>query len=163
MNIRLLRGQVVVREDLGADTAHLSQIIIPELGTAEERQRARKWHRGVVLAKGAPMLTTKGVEVPHGFEVGDIVVFHWIHRERSWTREWVDGKFAAWIPQAAIDAVIGESLMLSGALPHAKTLAAAVPGNDGRVCFACRYDVFAHLIHTDRRNERWLCPTEVAT
>jgi co-chaperonin GroES (HSP10) len=111
MNIRLLRGQVVVREDLDADTSHFTHIVVPGVNDDERhdpdaRQRARKWHRGVVLAKGAPMLTPKGVEVPHGFEVGDVVIFHWIHREKSWTREWVDGKLAAWLPQAAIDAVV---------------------------------------------------------
>lgn len=111
MRVRLLRGQVVIREDLRADTRHFRHIIVPGVSNAERhdpdaRQRARTWHRGNVLAMGAPMLTSKGVEVPHGFAVGDDVIFHWQHREKSWTRPWVDGELACWIPQAFVDAVI---------------------------------------------------------
>lgn len=112
--IRLLRGQVVIRENLTADTSHYTHIVIPNVSNAERHdadaiQRARTWHRGIVLAMGAPMLTPRGVEVPHGFAVGDDVLFHWAHHEKAWTREWVDGLPACWVPQAFVDAVVATS------------------------------------------------------
>lgn len=109
MNVRLLRGQVVIREDLSADTAHYKHIVVPGVDTTNDPNavaKARKWHRGRVLAMGAPAMTSKGVEVPRGFEVGDMVIFHFVHREKSWTREWTDGQLAVWVPQDAVDAVL---------------------------------------------------------
>jgi co-chaperonin GroES (HSP10) len=111
MNIRLLRGQVVIRENLTADTNHYRHIVIPDVSDAEKydadaRQRARKWHRGTVLAMGAPMLSKTGAEIVPEFKVGDEVLFHWQHREKSWTREWIDGLLACWVPQAFVDAVL---------------------------------------------------------
>jgi len=147
MNIKLLRGRVVIREDLGADHAHLKHIVVPQAvlddhPTAEARRRT--WHRGTVLAMGAPARTKRrkcrecagtgrvdvpcdpdpslvydkcfrcggsgglgGVEVPYGFDVGDTVLFHWVHLEKGWTVEWVDGEAAAVVPQECVDAVVG--------------------------------------------------------
>ena len=109
MNIRLLRGQVVIREDRKADTRHYTQLIVPDVSTAHDKDaiaRARKWHRGKVLAVGSPVLTRKGHEVPHGFGVGDDVLFHWEHYEAGFTRPWVDGELACWVPQMCVDAVV---------------------------------------------------------
>jgi len=111
MRIRLLRGQVVIREDLQASTRHYRNIVVPGVLDAEKynpdaRQESRTWHRGIVLAMGAPMLTPTGAEVEPGFAVGDDVVFHWEHLERGWTRPWTDGELAAWVPQYCVDAVI---------------------------------------------------------
>lgn len=100
---------VVVRENYKADTAQYTHIIVPDVSTEHDKDavaRNRKWHRGVVLAKGAPAMTTKGVEVAHGFEVGDTVLFHWINYEKGFTRPWEDGELACWVPQVAIDAVV---------------------------------------------------------
>lgn len=107
--IRLLRGRVVIREDLKADTRQYTSIIVPDVSTSHDKDaiaRARKWHRGTVLAKGAPVLTCEGVEVPHGFEVGDDVLFHWEHYEAGFTRMWEDGEPACWVPQVCVDAVV---------------------------------------------------------
>lgn len=95
--IRPLRGQVVIREIKEASGM---------LWTPEPDPRSVKTHRGVVLAMGAPARTSKGVEVPHGFQVGDVVQYHWVHRERDYTRPWTDGEPACWIPQECVDGVI---------------------------------------------------------
>jgi co-chaperonin GroES (HSP10) len=101
-----MRGQVVIRENLTSDTDQFTHIIVPELGTWEERQGKRMSHRGTVLAMGAPALTRRDMEVPPGFSVGDEVVFHWTHLEKAWTRPWIDGHPAVWVPQACVDAVV---------------------------------------------------------
>ncbi len=107
-SIRLLRGQIVVREHLNADTEQFTHLIIPGVSTAHDKDaqaRSRTWHRGEVLAKGPPAL--HGVhEVPHGFEVGDTVLFHFGHNEKAFTRPWTDGEPAVWLPQQAISAVL---------------------------------------------------------
>ncbi len=106
--IRLLRGMVVIREHTKADTEQFRNIIIPAVSTQHDRHavaRARKWHRGTVLAMGPPALTKKGAEVPHDFKVGDVVYFHFVHHEEGFTRPWSDGELATWVPQSAIDAV----------------------------------------------------------
>jgi co-chaperonin GroES (HSP10) len=106
--IRVLRGRVIVREDLRADTEHYRHIIVPDVSTQHDPDAiavARTWHRGTVLAMGAPALTKKGVEVPHGFAVGDQIYWHFVHNERSWTLTWIDGERAVALPQSCIDAV----------------------------------------------------------
>ncbi len=102
--IRLLRGQTVIRENHHADVAHFKHIIVPE--TYRDNARGRAWHLGEVLAMGPPMQTPRGVEVAPGYSVGDTVIFHWGHHEKSFTREWIDGELAVWVPQSAIDAVV---------------------------------------------------------
>ena len=96
MGVRLLRGQVVVREELEASAF---------LWTPSGDPRETVTHRGRVLAKGPPALLM-GHEVPHGFEVGDLVIFSWSHHEKSFSREWVDGEKAAWIKQSDVHAVV---------------------------------------------------------
>lgn len=107
--IRLLRGQCVIREDLRADYRKYSSIFVPDVWTTDDKDavaRARTWHQGVVLALGAPVLTAGGAEVPPGYAVGDTVVFHWEHHEKAYTRPWVDGENACWIPQGCVDGVV---------------------------------------------------------
>lgn len=109
MKIRLLRGQVVVREDLDADFEQYKHVIRPGIAYSDlpdELARKRTWHRGVVLAKGTPAKNKWGNEIAQGFEVGDIVLFHWEHHEKSFTRPWTDGKNACWLTQWCIDAVV---------------------------------------------------------
>src|SRR5258706_5210064 len=99
--VRLMRGQVVIREDKNTLQREYQNIIVPE---AQDRERTS--HRGVVLAMGPPMQTKRGVDVPHGFMVGDVVQFHWEHLEKAWTNRWTDGLMAAWVPQKFVDAVV---------------------------------------------------------
>lgn len=109
MKIRLIRGQVVVREDLLADYAQYTHIKIPGVDfsdTPDAIARKRTWHRGIVLAKGEPAKDKWGNEIAQGFEVGDAVVFHFEHHEKSFTRPWTDGKNAVWLPQWCVDAVL---------------------------------------------------------
>lgn len=106
--MRLLQGRVVVREHLNADVEEFTHIIVPAVSTRDDRDaimRNRTWHRGTVLAVGPPA-QFHGNDVPLGFEVGDVVLFHWVHSEVGNTRPWTDGLPACWIPQNAIDAVI---------------------------------------------------------
>jgi len=103
--VRVMRGQIVIREDRGAYHGQTT-ILIPELGTYREQQERRTVHRGRVLAMGPPARTRKEAEVPPGFSIGDEVIFHWTHLEKAWTREWIDGEEAVWIPQQNVDAVI---------------------------------------------------------
>jgi hypothetical protein len=96
---RPLRGQVVIRERKIPASALI--------WGPEGNPRDVKSHRGVVIAMGEPAhLFPGGPEVPHGFVVGDEVVFHFNHLERAWTRPWVDGVDAVWVPQALVDGVI---------------------------------------------------------
>lgn len=111
--MRVLRGRVIIREDLKADTRQYTHIIAPDVSTKDDADAvavARTWHVGTVLAKGPPALTRKGVEVPHGFEVGDTVYFHWAHYEKGFTRVWEDGELACWVPQECVDAVVEKEL-----------------------------------------------------
>lgn len=106
---RLLRGRVVIREDMKADVDQYTHIVVPDVWTCDDKDaiaRARSWHRGTVLAMGPPALTKRGVEVPFGFGVGDTVLFHFEHHERAATRPWVDGQDAVWCPQQCVDAVV---------------------------------------------------------
>ncbi len=99
--IRLLRGQVVVRQL----TEHTGRVIIPDYSRREYHRDAVS-HRGVVLAMGAPAQMPNGVEVAPGFQVGDVVQFHWSHNEENFTHEWEDGRMACWIAQDCVDAVL---------------------------------------------------------
>ena len=98
MNIRLMRGQVVVRE--------IKQPASTVLWSPDEAPRQVKTHRGRVLGLGAPALEHGKVEVPHGFKVGDEVIYHFTHHQEAHTRLWVDGEEATWIPQGNVDGVI---------------------------------------------------------
>jgi co-chaperonin GroES (HSP10) len=97
MKIRPLRGQVVVRE-----IPHEASAIL----WTPTNPRAVLVHRGRVLAMGPPAQTARGVDVPHGFSVGDEVLYsHQIH-ERSFARPWTDGEAASWVPQEAVSGVV---------------------------------------------------------
>ena len=93
--VRIPRGQVVVRE-----TRQQYSIIVPVEGPREV-----KTHRGYVLAMGPPAQVS-GHDVPHGFAVGDEVIFHWEKSEKAFTRAWIDGEDACWMMQHEIDGVI---------------------------------------------------------
>ena len=102
MRIRLMRGQVVVREENPPASASLW---MPEQGPRQVRT-----HRGVVLGLGPPSRLTEhpdSPEVPYGFGVGDVVQFHFavMGTQEARTRAWVDGKPATWMTQAEIDGV----------------------------------------------------------
>ena len=112
MHVRLMRGQVVVRE--------LPQEHSKVLWTPEDGPRKVRTHKGRVLEMGPPMLRcvvnktggctldgcTHDVEVPHHFKKGDVVVYHFTHHQDAHTRNWVDDEPASWVPQYNIDAVI---------------------------------------------------------
>jgi hypothetical protein len=109
MTIRLLRGQVAIRENLRAQYSQFKHIIVPDRSTKHDKdaiQYDRTSHRGIVLGMGAPALTPNGVEIDPGFGVGDEVIFHFAHLEKAWTAVWEDGERAVWIPQMFIDAVV---------------------------------------------------------
>jgi hypothetical protein len=100
--IRLMRGQVVVRE---LDVSPSGVLWTPEAGP-----RQVKTHRGVVLGMGPPARLTEhpsSPEVPHGFEVGDVVQYHFaaVGTQAARTRAWTDGEPATWLCQPEIDAV----------------------------------------------------------
>jgi hypothetical protein len=102
MNIRLMRGQVVIRE--------LEPRPSERLWTPTRGQNDVTTHVGRVLAKGPPARLTDhphSPEVPHGFEVGDVVQYHFgaMGTQEARTRAWIDGKPATWMTQAEIDAV----------------------------------------------------------
>jgi len=102
LGFRPMRGQVVVRE-IKDEYATIRGVY--RLGG---NPREVKIHRGTVLAIGAPMLTAKGAEVPHGFSGGDVVLYSFQHNERAFTYPWSDDKPATWIPQWAVSAVLEE-------------------------------------------------------
>lgn len=93
MKIRLLRGQVVVRERY--------DVASKVLWTPDPNDRHTKTHTGEVLAMGPPI---RGIDP--GFVVGDVVQFHFEHNREAWTRPWpLDGEMAIWVPQSCVDAV----------------------------------------------------------
>lgn len=105
-----LRGRVVIREH---EPKQIGSIIVPDQAHQNERDyqhsqglNAMSSHRATVLAIGAPMLTSTGVEVPHGFGVGDEVVFVWHHNEQMNRQTWHDGKPCNWVTQSEVIAVI---------------------------------------------------------
>ena len=96
--VRLLRGQVVIRET----GARLS----PTIWTPAPGQRQVSTHRGVVLAMGPPARDKHGNEIEPGFRVGEEVQYHWEHNEDTFTRIWPeDGLPACWVRQFAVDGV----------------------------------------------------------
>ena len=88
MRVRVMRGQVVVRE-LGSSGA---------IWTPAPAERTVKTHRGVVVAVGP--------DVDALVEVGSVVQYHFEHHKSGWTRPWpVDGIDATWLPARCVDAV----------------------------------------------------------
>jgi co-chaperonin GroES (HSP10) len=103
-HIRLLRGQVVIREDKSVHRRYGS-IIVPE----RQGRDPENWHVGTVLGHGPPAFLNDKPDsptVPFDFVVGDRVFFSWDHNEREHTKEWEDGKAACWIPQKLVHAVL---------------------------------------------------------
>jgi hypothetical protein len=98
MIVRLMRGQCVVRE--------LEERPSSSLWTPQPDQEVVQTHRGRVLGLGPPA-EDGGVPQPWGFEVGDVVQYHYIHNRAAFTRRWpLDGEPATWIPQSCVDAVV---------------------------------------------------------
>jgi co-chaperonin GroES (HSP10) len=97
MKVRLMRGQVVVRE------------VAPQPGalwTPDPAPRAVRTHTGKVVAVGPPALTRRGVPVRTGISIGDTVQFHFEHHQEAHTRVWPeDGEMAIWIPAHCVDGV----------------------------------------------------------
>ena len=100
-----LRGRVVIREirpDRTGSIWHPDQ--------AQDPKRDEKSHRGIVMAIGAPMISSQtegAVEVPHGFRAGDVVhfVFAASCAERGRTTIWEDDLPVVWLTQSEILAV----------------------------------------------------------
>lgn len=99
--IRLLRGQVVIREQ--------HDNISPLILTVGKR-RGQEGRTGTVLAMGPPSYfdySGRCVEVPYLFDVGDRVVFAWVSNPDHYTLPWpIDGLEAAWVPQGAVLGVL---------------------------------------------------------
>ncbi len=101
--IRLLRGRVAVREFDVKDS--------PILWTPTNNPRKVFTHKGRVLGMGPPALMGfwrdarfVEYEVPWGFEVGDVVQFHFAKQhQEAWTFTWEDGKPFTMLPQDAVD------------------------------------------------------------
>lgn len=105
-----LRGRVVVRPIV---PKRIGLIDLAPMQRDWDRQaderagiKARSSHKGVVLAVGAPARNKGGAEVPHGFKVGDTVVYVWNHNEKNFTHPWEDGGEGAWIAQEEVLGVI---------------------------------------------------------
>ena len=96
MTWRPMRGQVVVREVYEHHSIWTPTPSNPRDVTS---------HRGIVLALGPPSIVG-GVEIPHGFKVGDTVLYHWEHNEKGSTAAWGDVPDAKWLMQREIDAVV---------------------------------------------------------
>jgi hypothetical protein len=93
--VRLMRGQVVVRE---LDAPASARLWTPAPGA-----RQTTTHRGIVLGIGphpAPGAS-------HGFEVGDVVQYHFgaVGTAKARTRSWTDGEPATWLTWEEVDAV----------------------------------------------------------
>jgi hypothetical protein len=96
MSVRLMRGQVVVRE-LKQESA---------LWSPDEDERKKRTHVGEVIAMGPPALIYDKYPVEPGFVVGDLVQYHLAHHLGAHTRVWPgDGLPALWIPQNSVDGV----------------------------------------------------------
>jgi co-chaperonin GroES (HSP10) len=97
MRIRLLRGQVAIREIKAEERG----IWIPDPSNPREVLT----HRGRVLGMGEPAQINSH-DVPWGFVVGDVVVYHHEKWEKGATRPWpADGEDACWMHQSEIDGV----------------------------------------------------------
>lgn len=109
-HISPLRGRVVVRPTV---PTQIGRIVLPPMyrdwqrdATKAKGIKAMSSSRGRVLAMGAPARNAAGVEVPHGFKVGDEVIFVWTHNEANFTHPWEDGEESAWISQEEVQGVI---------------------------------------------------------
>jgi hypothetical protein len=98
MGVRLLRGQVVVREEALRPSV---------IWSPDPKQRGQTTHRGRVIGMGPPAVL-RGIEQPQDFAVGDLVQYHFSgHNQDAFTRTWPDdGLPATWVPQQDVDAVL---------------------------------------------------------
>jgi co-chaperonin GroES (HSP10) len=109
--IRPLRGRVAIRALVPPRTGlvwHPEQRADTERGEQKSRGiLAQSSHRGRVLGVGAPALRY-GHEMPHGFDVGDEVVFVFGAKGAEESRQsvWVDGEPCLWIAQEEVLAVM---------------------------------------------------------
>lgn len=107
--VRPLRGRVVIRP---SEVKKIGLIHIPDMASDWDRKaqhsqgkKAKSSHTGEVIAMGPPALASGGQEIPPGFEVGDMVQFVFVHNEKEFTKEWVDGTQVVWVPQECVIAV----------------------------------------------------------
>jgi hypothetical protein len=99
MRIRFLRGQIVVRECTHDQRG--------PLWLPRPDEYKVKIHRGIVLGMG-PSRLRGDLEIPHGFEVGDEVLYIFTHLKDGWTLPWpLDGEPATWLPVENVQAVLG--------------------------------------------------------
>lgn len=115
MTMQLLRGRVAIRP---LEPRYHGVLVLPDTAYDTERAtqksrglRAQSSHRGRVLALGPPARTAKGdAPVPHGFVVGDEVVFVYAlsGTEQSRTSTWTDGEPVVWIAQEEVIAVVDD-------------------------------------------------------
>lgn len=73
--LRLLRGRVQIRPD--EEPKRIGSIIIPGTVVQKDPRNRTIPRTGVVMAMGAPRQTKHGHEVPHGFAVGDRVIYQY--------------------------------------------------------------------------------------
>lgn len=109
MKISLLRGRIAVRPIVDAK---IGSIFMPDImadwtRSAQHRAglKSQACHRAKVLGKGPPAFQY-GRELPHGFDVGDTVVFVYAHNEK-WSdgHVWEDGEPCMYISQEEVQAV----------------------------------------------------------
>jgi co-chaperonin GroES (HSP10) len=120
MTLLPLRGRVALREIVPLRTGliwHPDQR--PDTERAEDKSLgllAQSSHRGRVLAMGPPALR-HGHEVPHGFAVGDEVLFVYglglVEEGRRLV--WEDGEECVWVTQEEVIAVCDPDFMRDGA------------------------------------------------
>lgn len=107
MKIHLLRGRVAIRPIVETKRGNLF------LPTDWQREfehsqgiKAKSSHKGKVLGFGPPAMTQSGHELPHGFEVGDVVNFAYhVNEKASDGQLWEDGEPCIYIAQEHINGV----------------------------------------------------------
>jgi co-chaperonin GroES (HSP10) len=111
-NLRPLRGRVALREIVSLRTGLIwHPDHRPDTERTEDKSYgnlAQSSHRGRVLCFGPPALMYNRHEVPHGFAVGDEVVFVYgaglVETGRRST--WTDDEPCLWVTQEEILAVV---------------------------------------------------------
>jgi co-chaperonin GroES (HSP10) len=111
--VRLLRGRVAIRPIVDKQ---VGSILMPDThgdwsrkGDRSQGVRTSASHRATVLGFGLPALE-HGHELPHGFVVGDEVLFTW-HINEKWSdgQVWEDGEPCVFISQEMVNAVVERS------------------------------------------------------
>ena len=111
-----LRGRIAIRKHVPLRTGlvwHPDQAPDNERsGQRSSGVRSQSSHRGTVLGMGEAARTAKGdAPIPHGFSVGDEVVFVFALQgtEESRRGTWSDGEPCVWIAQEEVIAVVDKS------------------------------------------------------